>query len=355
MSSRFFLSAVAAAVLAAACSPKVSDQTTIKGTFEAEAPESVEISIPDAGIDTTIAVENGKFALTLPALVRSLATISAGSMKVPFISDGTTLTMTFKEMNGFEIESNIPQLSVQAKSSAYDAAVLKLEEETEGKYNSIEDKQGEEAKAIIEAYDKAMLDIDLETFKANTDNILGARVLKNLQYEVEVAKLDSLVAELDPAMDESSDVVKIKKALKNKLATSEGKMFTDFEIGGAKLSDYVGKGKFVLVDFWASWCGPCKREIPNIKNVYEKYAGEDFDVLSVSVWDNPQATVDTAKVYGVSWNAIVGDQERNATTIYGIQGIPHIILFGPDGTIVKRDLREEGIEEEVAKHVKAKK
>lgn len=159
---------------------------------------------------------------------------------------------------------------------------------------------------------------------------------------------------LDPSLSESLVVSTMMKAIDAKKATAEGAMFTDFDIDGVKLSDYVGKGKYVLVDFWASWCGPCKREIPNIKKVYDKYVGDDFDVLSVAVWDQPQASVDTAKAYGVNWNEIINAQAV-PTDLYGIQGIPHIILFGPDGTIVKRDLRGEGIEEEVAKYVTAKK
>lgn len=115
----------------------------------------------------------------------------------------------------------------------------------------------------------------------------------------------------------------------------------------------MGSDVPVLVDFWASWCGPCKAEIPNVKKVWEKYAGKDFDVLSVAVWDEKQASIDTAAAYGVKWNQIV-DAQSLPTEIYGIQGIPHIILFGPDGTILKRDLREEKIEAEVAKYVSAK-
>ena len=103
----------------------------------------------------------------------------------------------------------------------------------------------------------------------------------------------------------------------------------------------------MLVDFWASWCGPCKREIPNIKSVYEQFKGENFDVLSVAVWDDPKATADTAAAYGVNWNQIVNAQ-KIPSDLYGIEGIPHIILFGPDGTIVKRNLRGEKIAAEVA-------
>ena len=137
--------------------------------------------------------------------------------------------------------------------------------------------------------------------------------------------------------------------------TDEGAMFTDFEATQpdgsiAKLSDYVGKGKYILVDFWASWCGPCKREIPNIKAAWEKYKGDKFDVLSVAVWDKPEDTAKAAAEHGVVWNQIV-NAGQVPTDIYGIEGIPHLILFGPDGMIVKRGdaLRGPGLEEVLSK------
>ena len=149
-----------------------------------------------------------------------------------------------------------------------------------------------------------------------------------------------------------------KKASAKKEAaasTQEGAMFTDFEIAQpdgtvAKLSDYVGKGKYILADFWASWCGPCKREIPNIKAAYEKYKGDKFDVLSIAVWDKPEDTAKAAAEHGVVWNQIV-DAQKIPTDIYGIEGIPHLILFGPDGKILKRGdaLRGPGLEETLSK------
>ena len=150
--------------------------------------------------------------------------------------------------------------------------------------------------------------------------------------------------------------------LNAKKATKAGQPFVDFTIvqdpenpeeTTVKLSDYVGKGKYVLVDFWASWCGPCKAEIPNIKAVYEKYAGEDFDVLSVAVWDKPEATVKAAEELGITWNQIINAQQV-PTDLYGIDGIPHIMLIGPDGIILNRELRGELIETNVSRYVKAK-
>ena len=93
-----------------------------------------------------------------------------------------------------------------------------------------------------------------------------------------------------------------------------------------------------------------KAEIPNIKAVYDEYHNKGLEVLSVAVWDRPEATKDTAKVYGVNWSQII-NAGQVPTELYGIEGIPHIILFGPDGTILKRNLRGEEIGQEISKYI----
>ena len=206
-------------------------------------------------------------------------------------------------------------------------------------------------------------DFCLKTLKKNRNNELGLEAFKNVQFLLEPDELEKTVACLGDSLKADPGVQRVIDGLQAKKATQEGKPFTDFtvvqdpenaEASTVKLSDYVGKGKYLLVDFWASWCGPCKAEIPNIRAVYEKYAGEDFDVLSVAVWDKPEDTVRAAEQLGVTWNQIINAQQ-GPTNLYGIDGIPHIILFGPDGTILKRDLRDEQIESTVATYVKAKK
>ncbi len=134
-----------------------------------------------------------------------------------------------------------------------------------------------------------------------------------------------------------------------------GQMFTDFqaEYDGKtyKLSDYVGRGKYVLVDFWASWCGPCKAEIPNLIKVYNQYKGDKFEVLGVATWDEPKASLKTIEQMKIPYPQILNAQ-RAGSDAYGITGIPQIILFGPDGTILKRDLRGEQIEETIKELLK---
>lgn len=144
---------------------------------------------------------------------------------------------------------------------------------------------------------------------------------------------------------------------RNQKSTDKGAMFKDFSVyyGGKlqSLSDYVGKGKYVLVDFWASWCGPCMQEIPNIVEVYKKYAGEQFDVLGVAVNDDPERSVGAVEKLQVPYPQIIGAGSQ-IPAIYGIQGIPHLILFAPDGTIVQRGMRGAQIEEAVKKALKLK-
>lgn len=146
-------------------------------------------------------------------------------------------------------------------------------------------------------------------------------------------------------------MVEAKKKLDTKSHTAEGTQFVDFECeyNGKvqKLSDYVGKGKYVLVDFWASWCGPCRQEIPNIKAVWEKYHGDRFEVLGVATWDEPDNTLKAIEEEGVKYPQIINAQQAGSDA-YSISGIPEIILFAPDGTIVKRGLRGDAIEKTVA-------
>lgn len=196
--------------------------------------------------------------------------------------------------------------------------------------------------------------MSLDFIKENP-NEAGVYVISNLLAHVlPTQELLNLVDSND-FFKKSEQIQEAKKNWLVQLETAEGKMFKDFEAEYegkvSKLSDYVGKGKYVLVDFWASWCGPCKAEIPNLIKVYNQYKGEKFEVLGVATWDKPADTKKAIEQMGIPYPQIMNAQYAGSNA-YGITGIPQIILFAPDGKIVKRNLRGADIEKTVAEILK---
>jgi thiol-disulfide isomerase/thioredoxin len=233
------------------------------------------------------------------------------------------------------------------------------------KYRKIEEEYGDDAGAFARQMEEhrklSFLDyneFNARYFSANKNNAIGSSVFTSWTYELSPEKVDSLYAELGDNIKHHSLIRRLMDANEKKKQTAEGKMFVDFTVENGNLdgtavslSDYVGKGKYILVDFWASWCGPCIAENPVIAEVYNKYKGDKFDILGVAVWDKREATLNAIGKYNITWPQII-DAEMIPLEIYGINGIPYIILFGPDGTILARNLRGDALKAKVEEIMK---
>lgn len=193
----------------------------------------------------------------------------------------------------------------------------------------------------------------LKLINDNPSSPVVIDILKDTYYYFDPEVLSEILDSISDSLQQNEFVTMIKSGLAAKSNTAEGKMFTDFtivqdpdnaEATTVKFSDYVGKGKYILVDFWASWCGPCRAEIANLAEIYPKYKGENFEILGVAVWDKRADTEAALSDLPISW-PIIYDAQHIPTDIYGIRGIPEIILFGPDGTIVARGIRGAKIPE----------
>ena len=204
--------------------------------------------------------------------------------------------------------------------------------------------------------------------KYYADTLVAPAVLREVGDFMEEDELTALFAKLPEAVKADKYVARMVESNAARQSTAVGNKFVDFTVDHVagvdkqgnpiyekkSLSDFVGKGKVMLVDFWSPWCPPCKAEIPNIKAIWEKYHGDDFDVLSVAVWEESRKmdwhnTIDTAAFYGMKWLQLNNGHQEPAA-LYGIEGIPHMILFDKDGTILKRgdDLRGEKTAKAVA-------
>ncbi len=197
-----------------------------------------------------------------------------------------------------------------------------------------------------------------DLWDANKTNAVGRYLISDISYMFETE------AELDEWLEGAADfivsderVAKTRTALKNVEATAAGKPFKDIEgtdlVSGESLflSEFAGKGKYVLVDFWASWCGPCRREIPYLIAVEKDYAAKGVQVLGINVWDKEEAAKAATAQLGIGY-PVIFTTDKTPTDTYGIQGIPQILLIGPDGVILERDLRGEGIAEAIDKYIK---
>ena len=223
-------------------------------------------------------------------------------------------------------------------------------------------------KMETELKDKLLTAADKIVRKAPNDTAVIPGVFRYLASVFEPEDMAGLVDKVGTDALQVPYMARLADRINSTKATAVGSKFVDFTVDHVasvdkdgnpvyekrSLSDYVGKGKVVLVDFWSPWCPPCKEEIPNIKKVWEKYHGDDFDVLSVAVWEESRGmswrnTIDTAAFFGMNWQ-LLNNGHSEPTELYGITGIPTLILFDKDGTILQRGeaLRGASMEPTVA-------
>ena len=214
---------------------------------------------------------------------------------------------------------------------------------------NLDDKAKEEAQEKVSdelyAKIKPLAEADL---KEHPNDAIGLIALQNLlgMEDVNVAKAEALLQQAGDRLRAEESITKMVTRLRRVEATQAGAQFVDFEgvddaNKAVRLSDYVGKGHYVLVDFWASWCGPCRREIGHLKKVRDAYTDKGLVILGTVVWDEMEDHLKAMKELEITWPQIFNKTE--ATELYGIAGIPQIILFDPSGKIVARDLRGEEI------------
>lgn len=183
----------------------------------------------------------------------------------------------------------------------------------------------------------------------NISNPLGAYLLSLISRSLDPNIWLDIYQKLPTDLAKYPVLVKSAEKIIAAESTKEGQMFQDMpcltpEGKEVNLSDYLGKGKYVLLDFLAYWCGPCRKEAKEVLTpLYEKYKDNpNFSIIGIMTSDSVEKHLEALKTLKYPWQQLI-DSERVADKKFGFDFIPCIMLIGPDGRILKRNIRGEEI------------
>ena len=332
-----------------ACQPsKQSNLYTVTGELDDSTHHGKKIYIMNYDgrklIDSTF-VEGNKFAFKGEIDTASFCRIDVtGRIFANLILESGDIKVNLKK-NEYNQPSGTPMndemCRIAHEQDSVFAYVAQKRSEIYAQY--ADEKQADEAMQQVLAEVKARLATRCKAlFEAHNNDALGLCLMSSVfMDELDTDAKLQLISTFGPWLKPRvAETTKQLEALKN---TAEGMPFTDIKGKDAEgnpvaLSDFVGKGNYVLLDMWASWCGPCKGEIPNLLKLHNQYKDRGLTVLGLFVWDEDENLKIAMKEEGIVWPQII-DTEKAAQNLYGVSGIPHIILFAPDGMILKRYLR----------------
>lgn len=243
---------------------------------------------------------------------------------------------------------------------AYVAEMDKLSKEVMGiqeKYQSAMSTGNADAANKAKIDYQAMMDnnkVFTKNFiKEHSNSVVSAFILLQYASQLESNDVADIVSKFAPEIDKSEYVVKLKELVDEQKKTANGAVAPDFTMNNTEgkpvtLSSF--KGKIVLVDFWASWCGPCRQENPNVVKLYQQYHGKGFEILGVSLDKGKDEWLKAIKDDNLTWTHVSDLQywQNAAARLYGVNSIPQSFLLDKDGKIIAKGLRGDQLASKLA-------